>query len=106
MNQMQGVSDLYCLTSAARTDDHWHVQLFPAAKGTAAGVIPANVKAEFDALSGHIFNGERGNLNSGRHIRSAWLATHAGAMPTGQNPITNILLFRVRPLSSFSDSCE
>jgi len=106
MNQMQGVSDLYCLTSATRTDDHWHVQLFPASGGTPAGVIPADVKTEFDRLSSHIFNGEPGNPSSGRHIRSAWLATHAGAAPTAQNPITNILVFPVRPLPSFSDSCE
>jgi len=106
MNQMQGVSDLYCITSATRTDDHCHVQLFPATGGNPAGVIPTAVRDVFNHMSNHIFDGEPGNPNSGRHIKSAWLATHSGAMPDKENLITHILVYPVRPMCSFSDSCE
>ena len=71
-------------------------QLFPAAKGKKAGVIPDDVAQEFARISHHIFEGEPNDKSSGRHTTNAWLQAHPGDKPIAQNAATHILEFKVR----------
>ncbi|KZT21299.1 hypothetical protein NEOLEDRAFT_1139631 [Neolentinus lepideus HHB14362 ss-1] len=68
--------------------------LFPAVNGVSpAGTIPAAVAAEWNRISNHVLHGETNNPNSGRHTKSAWLATHKGAKPTKDDSKTHILSY-------------
>ena len=71
------------------------IQLFPAAKGKNAGVIPNDVAKEFTRISHHIFEGETSDKNSGRHTTKAWLKTHRDDKPISKNTATHILGFEV-----------
>ena len=74
-------------------------QVFPKVGTTRAGVAPALLNEKFARVSEHIFNGETGKLNAGRHTLSAFLDTHRGKAADKKNDRNKIQEFVVRLLS-------
>jgi len=95
MLQMQKVrvSVALLLSHVPHTTD----QVFPKKAGRPrAGVAPAALNTKFEQVRAHVFRGEQGNPNAGRHTLSAFIQTHANARPVKQNARNKIQEFSVR----------